>query len=626
MKLLLSASMTVCIMMGALFNAPNAYSATPEKIIWNALRDLDFGNTLYYFFQRQYFTAIVQLTVAQQKNTVSHHKQEAELLLGGMYLSFGMHKKSAAIFEQLVEVDVPLRIRNKAWFYLAKIRYQRNLYPEAEQAIRHIEGSLIDRDDEKRLLFANILMAQQRYQDADAYLQESKDQSIWSFYIRFNLAVSLIKQGHTERGQELLTLIGQLKTHDKELLAVRDQANLALGYSFIQLEKPDPAITFLRKVRLNGHVSNKALLGLGWAYDQKKEYKKALAPWLELNKRNVLDSAVQESFLATAYALGKLKKDALALKHYKATIEIYEGEIRRLEDTIINIGGGEFIRQIMENQTQNEMGWFWEMNEAPEATESHYLVNLLASHTFQESLKNYRDLKLMQSNLKTWSHNMGVYNTILETRRLAYQERLPIIQKNTTRIKSGDLHQQRDHILNEYNRILLTDDLLALANSKEKQHLKKLDRVQGRIDKLSLQRNVDKAKEKHRLALGVIKWDIASQYGPRTWTIKKGIANLDKALAKNNHRAESIQAAEKKAPFSYEGYGDRIQSYATQTQTLLDNSTDTLTEQEDLLKALAIYELRKQQDRISSYLTHAQFSVAQIQDRASHDRQQEKQP
>ncbi|NOY67483.1 MAG: tetratricopeptide repeat protein [Gammaproteobacteria bacterium] len=626
MKLFLSASMTVCITMSALFAAPNVYSAEPEKIIWKELRDLDFGNTLYYFFQRQYFSSIVQLTVAQQKETIPHHKQEAELLLGGMYLSFGMHKESGEIFERLIDAKIPVHIRNKAWFFLAKIRYQRNLFPEAEQAIKHIEGRLTDRDDEKRLLFANILMAQQRYQDADAYLQDTKEQSVWSYYIRYNLAVSIIKQGNIDRGHEILTSIGTIRSQDKELLSIRDQANLALGYSFIQQNKPEYALPYLRKVRLNGLVSNKALLGLGWAYDQQKEYKKALVPWLVLNKRNLLDSSVQESFLATAYALGKLDKDALALRHYNDTIEIYESEIRRLEDTIINIRGGEFIRQIMDEQTQNEMGWFWEMKEAPKVAESSYLISFLASNTFQESLKNYRDLRLMKSNLDTWSHNMDVYHTILETRRLAYQERYPIIQKHTLRINNGDLQQQRDQFYEEYNQTILKDDILALANSAEKQHLKKLDQVRHRIEKLSPHRNVDKAKEKYRLALGIIKWNISSQYGPRTWAIKKGFIDLDKALIKNKQRALSIGSAEKNAPFSYEGYNNRIQLFSIQIQNLLDKATATLNEQEQLLKSLAIYELRKQQDRISSYLTHAQFSVAQIQDRAAHNKKQEEQP
>jgi len=626
MRLLLSASMTACITIGALLGVPSTHAATAEKIVWHELRDLDFGNTLYYFFQREYFTSIVNLTVAQHKQTIPHHKQEAELLLGGMYLSFGMHRLSGEIFDRLADKDIPLRIRNRAWFYLAKIRYQRNLYPEAEQAIKRIEGALPDeQEQERRLLFANILLAQKHYQEADAYLQETRDTSSWSYYLRYNLAVSLIKQGNIDRGHEILSTIGSIKTHDKELQAVRDQANLALGYSYIQQEQPQPAIEYLRKVRLKGHLSNKALLGLGWAYDQQKEYKKALAPWLELNKRNVLDSAVQESYLATAYALGKLNKDARALAHYKSTIEIYEGELSRLEDTIINISGGKFIREIMDKQTRNEMGWFWEMEEASKEAENHYLVNLLASHTFQESLKNYRDMKLLKGNLETWSHNMEVYNTILETRRLAYQERLPVIQQNTTRIKSGDLHRQRDLLKAEYKRILLTDDLLALASSKEKKHLKKLSRVEQRLEKLTKHRNVDKARDKHRLTLGVIKWDIASQYGPRTWNIKKGLTHLDKALEKNDQHAEAILTAEKKAPASYEGYGDRIQALSSRINDLLGKTTSTLDKQEQLLKSLAIYELRSQQDRISSYLTHAQFSVAQIQDRASHDEQEAEQ-
>jgi len=628
MRFLLSASL-IAVLTGNLMlpSATAAPAPAPEKIVWNQIRDLELGHTLFYFFQRQYFSSIIHLTVSRKKKTIPHHQDEAELLLGGMYLSFGMHKKAGEIFDRLIDAKAPLKTRNRAWFYLAKIRYQRNLYPEAYDAIKRIEGKLPgEQEQEKRLLFADILLAQQKYSEADVYLQESQDKSIWSVYARYNLAVSLIRQGKLARGHEILQAVGKIKAPDSELQSIRDQANLALGYSFIQQQTPDQAITFLRKVRLHGHLSTKALLGLGWAYDQKKQYEKALAPWLELNKRNILDSAVQESFLATAYALGKLKKDALALKHYQTAIEIYEGEIRRIEDTIININDGSYINHVMAMHTANEMGWFWEMKQAPKLPESHYLISLLSSHTFQESLKNYRDLRLLRKNLTTWAHNVAVFNTILETRQQAYAAKLPVIQKNSERFARGDLKQRRDIYANEYKRILLTDDLFALANTKEKKHLQRLKSVKQKLDRIGSQRDMSRAREKYRLLNGAIKWNIASQYGPRTWEIKQGLKQLDKALVKNRKHSESILRAERSAPLRFEGYGKRIEIVQIEITKLTAQTDLALLKQEKLLRDLAIYSLRQQQDRIDAYLTHAQFSVAQIQDRAAHPENKGKQP
>jgi len=52
---------------------------------------------------------------------------------------------------------------------------------------------------------------------------------------------------------------------------------------------------------------NRLLLGVGWADAAQGDYKGALVPWTELHGRNLLDSAVQEAYLAVPYAFGKLR-------------------------------------------------------------------------------------------------------------------------------------------------------------------------------------------------------------------------------------------------------------------------------------------------------------------------------
>ena len=47
-------------------------------------------------------------------------------------------------------------MRDRAWFYLAKIRYQRGYLPEAEEALAKIERKLPTQLEEERgLLLAN---------------------------------------------------------------------------------------------------------------------------------------------------------------------------------------------------------------------------------------------------------------------------------------------------------------------------------------------------------------------------------------------------------------------------------------------------------------------------------------
>ena len=57
----------------------------------------------------------------KRQEQLENHADEAELLLGGMYLSYGHHLEAAEIFERLLADNVDSDIRDRTWFFLAKI-------------------------------------------------------------------------------------------------------------------------------------------------------------------------------------------------------------------------------------------------------------------------------------------------------------------------------------------------------------------------------------------------------------------------------------------------------------------------------------------------------------------------
>ena len=94
-----------------------------------------YGDALFYFFQDRYFTSITTLMASQQFERVTHHDDEAEILRGGMLASYGQTKEAGEIFAKLIDRGASPAVRDRAWFYLAKIRYQRGYLPEAEEAL-----------------------------------------------------------------------------------------------------------------------------------------------------------------------------------------------------------------------------------------------------------------------------------------------------------------------------------------------------------------------------------------------------------------------------------------------------------------------------------------------------------
>src|SRR6185312_14222739 len=193
----------------------------PEKLPVTRVRDLHYGDVLFYFYQGEDFEAITRLTSYQHWNLVPHHADEAQLLLGGLYLSLGMHNEAGERFQSLLTQDVPTGVRNRAWFYLAQVWYARGYLDKAEEALRKINGKLsAELEAEKDHLFANVLMYEGKFDEAVRLLTSSKSSPTWSAYARFNLGVALVRQKRLADAEPFLTAVGTMYAETQELLAL----------------------------------------------------------------------------------------------------------------------------------------------------------------------------------------------------------------------------------------------------------------------------------------------------------------------------------------------------------------------------------------------------------------------
>src|SRR5690606_38405100 len=247
---------------------------------------------------------------------------------------------------------------------------------------------------------------------------------------------------------------------------LRDKANVALGYAWLQAAQPLAAKPSLQRVRLNGPFSNKALLGVGWADAEAQDYRAALAPWLELRGRNLLDSAVQESLLAVPYAFAQLGADAQAAEHYTNAIAAFDGEIGRLNASIEAVRNGDLFAELLGGEA-NASGWYWRLEQVPDSTESRLLYEVLATHGFQEGLKNYRDLLYLRRNLERCVDSLGAFDDILDTRERAYRQRLPAIEESLARIDLDRLAAERVELESRLAAIERAENVVALGTPEE---------------------------------------------------------------------------------------------------------------------------------------------------------------
>ena len=581
------------------------------------IKDPHYGDALFHFFQDHYFTSVTTLMASQQFDRVSHHADEAEILRGGMLLSYGLHREAGEIFAQLIDRGASPKTRDRAWYYLAKIRYQRGYLDEAAEALAHIENNLPPALQEERVLLqSNVLMARGDYAGAAAVLTSADGKLPSARYARFNLGIALIKSGDSARGTTVLDTLGQEGAENEEYRALRDRANVALGFSALAEEHPEQARTYLERVRLKSMQANKALLGFGWAAVSMKKPELALVPWLELAQRDVSDSAALEAQIAVPYAYAELGAYGPSLDGYNAAIGAFTSENTALDESIAAIRKGTLIDALIERNPGGDMGWFWNISELPEMPHANHLAQVLAQHEFQEAFKNYRDLLFLTRNLEEWRDKLGVFQDMLDNRTKAYAERLPQVRQRASELSLDALRNRRDAAAADVAAGEAAGDGRAFADEKQVDQLQRVERMQQAIQANPNDAEIAKLADRVRLAAGALTWNLAQDQTGRLWNAKKDLAAIDAQIAEAQRLDAALAQAQKDEPARFAAFGKRIAALNPLITAMLPRVTRLAQEQQRAVQDIAVAELGRQKERLAGYSTQARFALAQLYDRA----------
>jgi len=595
-----------------------AASKLSEKKV---VEDLDYGVALFYFYQEKYFEAARSIMVADELGRMTKQKDDGTVLLGGIYLQYGLHQDAENLFSHLVDKNAPPEVRDQIWFNIGKLRYQKGLQDDAIRALEQIQGSLDSRTmSESQLLLANMLMGRGEYDQASKLLLELPKNSIDATFAEYNLGIALFRSGRQIEGAELLAKVGRLTSDDPELLALRDKANLALGYALLGEEESNRARAFFQQVRLKGPFSNKALLGFGWSHAMQNDYESALSSWLELRSRKKTDASVYESLLAVGYALEQLKAYPQAMQSYLEAIELFKQEIARLDSAISEVRTGRLMNYLVVQALGGNTADITEETLLKDVPEFRFITGIVASHKFNDIIKTLVDLTMLKSLLRRWNDSLPIYNDMLRLRRQAYEERLPKLMPEKGVYKIAAVKDEKNLYEEEYKRLVFENDLYAVASGKERKLLERLGKVEERLKGVARKMDANQYgnfEYKYNLFKGLMEWDISTTFNERIWTLRKGLNQLDKEIKKTETTQKRLQTAKTRAPRGFEGYGRQIEGYEKKIKKLQSKIDNVYELQKKQVQDTIVDELTWLRDRLGEYMDQAQFSLAQLQDRAS---------
>ncbi len=582
------------------------------------IKDPHYGDVLFQYFQENYFSAATTLMVSQKMDRVAHHTEEAEVLRGGILLSYGLHREAGDIFTRLITMGATPPTRDRAWYFLAKIRYQRGYLAEAQEAMAQIGTALAPELIEERILLqANLQMAGGDYSGAVTTLAAVDSKAASARYLRFNLGVALMKAGQTERGTVVLDALGRAPAEDEEYRGLRDRANLALGFAAMADNRPKAARDYLERVRLKSLQANKALLGLGWAAASLKEPALALVPWMELTGRDVQDSAVLEAHIAVPYAYAELGAFNQSAQGYEMAVATFTREHSALNQSITAIHTGKLVQALVDSNPGQEMGWFWGVRELPDMPHAAHLAHVLAQHAFQEALKNYRDLVFLSRNLQEWREKLSVFDDMLANRRKAFAERLPEVRARASEIGITPLRQRFDTATDMVGAGVRAADGVAFSDAKQRYLMARVANVQTILKTAPDSEEIAAARERARLASGALTWQLAQDYPARVWQAKQQLQSITEELATAQRLDAALAQAQRDEPTRFETFDKRIAAISPVLDAMVPRLAALTRTQQQAVQGIAVAELTRQQERLGVYSTQARYALAQLYDRGT---------
>lgn len=275
----------------------------------------------------------------------------------------------AAIAPRLPATADPRVWLAREWMYRGRLT-------EAEALLA---GSGGPAEAERLILRAQLLARTGRHAAAVSALDAAgRLPQPWAAYAEYNRAAALDGAGRSEAALQALNALGQGTATEPEAAALRDRANIALGFRHLDRGDPAAAHSAFGRVRLDSPFSSRALLGLGWVEFRRDSLSRALIPWMELRQRDAADPSVREALLLVPYVQWRVGAYRDAVESYRSAIARLEGELAAVDGLL---AGGTLLDGLAAGS-----------DAAPRR-----LSKLLADGTLDAALETWRHLRTLDA-------------------------------------------------------------------------------------------------------------------------------------------------------------------------------------------------------------------------------------
>lgn len=616
-------------------NAPAVEPAKPRKsfIPEDYVEPLDpastlFGEAMFDFYNNRNLSAITNLMMARQQGWFGEHDDYSDVVLGNLYISYGLFESAENVFARLVKRDILAKTRNETWFHTAELQYNQGRYDEAARILENKIANLSPEIEKQRLMMlGNIYIGRGEYQRAGDLLTTVRANDILGAYALYNAGVAFARAGEFERGLPLLKQVRDLPPGDEETNALKDRAALAIGFTWLQEGNNDLARESLLTIRMDGPFTNQAMLGLGYANFQRGDFRKALPLWLELLQRNTSDTTVQEALMLAPRAYEELRALPQALFGYRYAADTLRDELKKVERTIVRIRQSDWLDSLNPETARDTALANDPLAPAASYTptnipEAPYLYSLFASNAFAEGYKLFLDLRRTEKLINYWLAQIPTYRSLLAEHRARLTPMRSRLDEAIAR-RSQDITVLRARLPPLQARV---EDAIRRGNLEQTASLVDLDRLDRARAVESVLANAPATaanlalRERLRRMKGLVIWDIAVSAAAQQQQALHDLENMkvDLEMAQLHIEALSRQRDEISQRMS-PTLDQKLTQYDSRLQAIKQEVTVRLQQQALALQNQALVVLAENRRNLGAQLAETHLSIARLQDASISD-------
>jgi hypothetical protein len=303
---------------------------------------------------------------------------------------------------------------------------------------------------------------------------------------------------------------------------------------------------------------------------------------------------------------------------YGKALELYSNQINRVDASIRSIREGQFLKALIREESREDETWVIRLRSLPDAPETYYLMELMASHDFQTALHNYLDLEELQSKLIAWETSLKAFDEIVKLRGQNYEPLLPEVDAEFREldVRMRLRLEQRAQLSRRLKAMLTAPRPDYLATSEERIALEQITLIETQLGN-SESAEALALRQRAAHLRGLLTFRMETEYQERLTAAYVHLNDLNADVDALNRQYEAFVRARQAATHSYVGYDIQISRLNQRVVESQERVEILMARQGHMIETVAIEQLQSRRDRLVAQQNQARYGVADSYDRAS---------